>query len=538
MSLPDRIRYFTTVGDSDSETQVFYNNYWAESYGGRVPIFSQTIPTFTTIGGTNDYYGQNPLSIFTNLSRPFIRYNFTGSTSAITTITKIVHRIYKIDYPTFKNFQNNQPTTNIEREITTKNSISNPQSSYTQKTREKLGGNPQIDFIRPYNQPLKEDEAKLLQPLLTEPYVIYTASTSGITTTVYDFYPDQYSKKLGEFKEELFEDKAQYFVETEFSFEIDKGLNYENYYEYVDGELVETAWDNTIDFTTTDPSHTIEAGDFKGLEVKGAYFTYFTVPNKPKIEYPYVEGELTTFAPEFFWSEGEEADEYLIQITYNTGDTNFSGTIFNYPISKEEKNQHFAESRIKFPDQEFSSNKSIRSASIPLKGKSSSFLYRIGNVKYLENVFGVRQFVVTFSDTKSAKTQSEAVKTYVRVQSDSPYTTDIAEYTVPASLTDETALGEYSLSGYVSGSTVTGATMQLTFPNSAFVTTTTDINGYFEFNQLEEGSYTLNTNYRGYAEDTRSFYISGNTLVEIELQIRWDNVYDKWIVKENDIIKY
>ena len=538
MSLPERIRYFTTVGDNDSEIQAFYNNYWAESYGGRVPLFYQQIPSYATVGGTLDYYGQNPLSIFTNLSRPFIRYTFTGSTSAITSITRIVHRIYKVDYPTFKNFQINQPTIEVDREIRSKDALSSAESTYLQRNRDSLGSNPQIDFVRAYNHPLTEEDAKLLQPLLSEPYMTYTGSTSGITTNIYDFYPDQYSKKLGQFKEELFEDKSQYFVETEFSFEIDKGLNYENYYEYVDGELVESTWDNTIDFITTDPTHTIETGDFKGLAVKGAYFTYFTVPDKPKIEYPIVEGNLTTFAPEFFWSEGEGADEYLIQISYNTGDTNFSGTIFNYPISKNEQNKHFAESRIKLPETEFSSNKTIRSASIPLKGKSSSFLYRIGNVKYMENIFGVRQFVVTFSDTKSAKTQTEAIKTYVRVQSDSPYTEKIAEYTIPESLVDESPLSEYVLSGYVSGSTVTGATMQLTYPNAVFITTTTDLFGYFEFSQLEEGAYALTTNYRGYAQDSRNIYISGNTSLGIELQIRWDNIYDQWIVKENDIIKY
>lgn len=538
MSLSDRIRYFTTIGDNDSEMQAFYNNYWAESYGGRIPIFYKDIPTYTTIGGTLDYYGQNPLSVFTNISRPFIRYKFTGSTTAITSVTKVVHRIYKIDYPTFKNFKINQPTIQVDKEIKTKDALSKAESVYTQKSREKLGGNPQIDFVRAYNHPLTEDDAKLLQPLLNTPYKIYTGTTTGITTSVYDFYPDQYSKRLGEFKEELFEDKAQYFVETEFGFEIDKNLDYESYYEYVDGVLVETPWDNRIDFITTDPVHIIQAGDFKGLSVRGAYFTYFTVPDKPKIEYPFVEGNLTTFAPEFFWSEGEGADEYLIQISYNTGDTSFSGSVFNYPISKDDNNRHFAESRIKFPDTEFSSNKAIRSASIPLKGKSSSFLYRIGNVKYIENIFGVRQFVVTFSDTKSATTQTEAIKTFVQVQSDSPYTEVIASFTTPDSLEPENPLLEYSLSGYVSGSTVTGATMQLLCPNSLFITTTTDNTGYFDFGELEEGTYALTTNYRGYASDYRTFYLSGNTSLFIELQIKWDNTYDKWIVKENDIIKY
>lgn len=538
MSVPEKIRYFTTVGDNDSESQVFCNNYWVESYGGRVPVFSQTIPTYTTVGGTTDYYGQNPLSIFTNLARPFIRYTFTGGTSAMTSVTKIIHKIYKIDYQTFKNFQANQPTNNIEKEVRTVDSISQVNSDYTQKNREKLGANQPIDFIRGYNQPLSMDDAKLLQPLLVDPYVTYTADTSTITTNIYDFYPDEYSKKLGEFKETLFEDKSQYFIETEFGFEINKGLNYINYETYIDGQLVEQAWDNTVEFTTTDPTHTIEVGDFKGLDIKGAYFTYFTVPDKPKIEYPYVEGVLTTFAPEFFWSEGEGADEYLIQITYNTGDTAFSGTIFNYPIAKDEKNLHIAQSRIKSSDTEFSTNKSIRSASVPLKGKSSSFLYRIGNVKYMENIFGVRQFVVTFSDVKSATTQTEAVKTYVKVQSDSPYKPEIAEYTTPESLSEESPLKEYSLSGYVSGSTVTGATMQLTYPNLSFVTTTTDTTGYFEFTDLEEGAYTLTTNYRGYAEDVRSINLTGDTSVYVEIQIRWDNIYDQWIVKENDIIKY
>lgn len=534
----ERAIYYTTAGDNQTQVQSFYSNYWAESYGGRLPIFSQTIPTYSTIGGTLDYYGQNPLSVFTNLSKPFIRYTFTADTSSIVSISKIIHRIYKIDYPTFKNFQINQPTIEIEREVRTKNTSSKPEANYLQRRKESLGSNPEIDFVRAYDQPLSQEDAKLLQPLLTTPYKVYTGSTSGITTNIYDFYPDQYSKSLGQFKQELFEDKAQYFIETEFSFDIDKGLNYENYYTYVDGVLTEQTWNDTFSFTTSDPVHTIEAGDFTGLEVRGNYFTYFTVPDKPKIEYPIVEGVLTTFAPEFFWSEGEKADEYLIQISYNTGDTNFSGSIFNYPISKNENNRHFAESRIKSPDTEFSSNKSIRSASIPLKGKSSSFLYRIGNVKYIENIFGVRQFVVTFSETKSAQTQSEAIKTFVRVQSDSPYVEKIAEYTIPDSILEENPLGEYMLSGYVSGSTVTGATMQLTYPNSAFVTTTTDLMGYFEFGELEEGLYTLATSYRGYADDYRSIYLSGDTSLLVEMQIRWDNIYDKWIMKENDIIKY
>ena len=109
MSPQERAIYYTTAGDNQTQVQSFYSNYWAESYGGRLPIFSQTIPTYKTVGGTLDYYGQNPLSVFTNLSKPFIRYTFTAETASIVSISKIIHRIYKIDYATFKNFQINQP---------------------------------------------------------------------------------------------------------------------------------------------------------------------------------------------------------------------------------------------------------------------------------------------------------------------------------------------------------------------------------------------------------------------------------------------
>jgi len=538
MPLINYNRNFTTVGDNESYSQVLYNNYWALSNLTYTPTFVQEIPTYRTIGGTEDYYGQDPLSVFTNLSKPFIRYTFTASTSAITSITKITHKIYKIDYDSFKNFQINQPTSEIEKEVVTRQTEEQPEFKYTQRNREKLGSNSKINYVRGYDEPLTFEGASLLQPLLSEPFAVYTASTQDISTNVYDFYPDQYSKTLGRFKEELFEDKAQYFIETEFEFEINRNRGYDKYYYEENGQLVESDWQDKLTFTASKPSHTISAGDFKGLEVRGAYFSYFKVPEKPNLEYPKVEGELDTFSPEFFWSKSEKADEYLVQITYNTGDTAFSGTVFNYPIGKDEQNKHVAESRIQTPDSNFMSEKTIRSAAIPLKGKSSNFLYRIGNVKYVENIFGVRQFVVSFSETKSATTQYDAIKPYVKVQSDSPHIDTIAEFTTPESLDTESPLAEYMLSGYVSGSIVTGATMQLIFPNSAFITTTTDTSGYFEFLDLESGSYTLNTNYRGYEQNVQNVNLTANTTLNIELQVRWDNIYDKWIVKENDIIKY
>lgn len=533
----DRIIRSVTSGNNNSSAQAFYSNYYADATDGIVPLFEQTIPTYKTIGGTKDYYNQDPLSVFTNLSKPFIRYTFTGNTSALTQIQTIVHSIYKVDYQSFQNFQPNQPTTTVEKNINSENSENNLQNErpsitekvrYDQKANYSLGDNPQTNFTRKIGEPLSLSSAQLLQPKLSEPLAVFTATTTGITGTIYDFYPDEYVKLLGEFKQELFEDRAQYFIETQFIFNVNRGLNYESYSTYLNGRIVDQAWSDTIQFSTTDGVHTISKGDFSGLQVKGNYFTYFVVPEKPQIEYPIVESVLDTFAPEFFWSKGEKSDEYLIQITYNTGDTSFSGTVFNYPVQKTEKNKHIAKSKTKSSDTEFVSEKTIRNASIPLKGNSKSFNYRIGNVNYLVNIFGVRQYVVTFSDYKTAITQSEPVKTYVKVQSDSPYIKEIAQFTTPKSLETETPIEEFMLSGTVSGSTVTGATIQLIFPNLSYVNTTTDLNGYFEFAGLESGTYTMNTIYRGYQDNSQTINITGDTSINFKIKLLWSNDYDTW----------
>ena len=166
-------------------------------------------------------------------------------------------------------------------------------------------------------------------------------------------------------------------------------------------------------------------------------------------------------------------------------------------------------------------------------------IYRVGNVKNIhENLFGVKQSVVTFSDNRVIITQAEPIKTYVYTESDSPYTEVITGLLTPPSLEAESPLAEYILSGTVSGSIVTGATMQLIYPNTSFVTEVTDSFGGFEFTSLEAGSYTLNTIYRGYALDSRQVNISSNTNLNFDIQTNWDNIYDIWAIKENDIIKY
>jgi hypothetical protein len=465
-------------------------------------------------------------------------------------------------------------------------------TSFAQKNDFNLGGNPSEIVNIPYGQSLSFNDVLLLQPQLSTPLVTITASTSGITTNIYDFYPDQVVKQFGalnqpsgSFKQELFEDKCQYFISTEFEFEVERDLRYDEYFSYVyieqvvpivilssitsvttfsttagstppqnigPGTIVSTTgitsttisvittgvttgytlssetWDNTMRFTTEHAPHIIKEGIFAGLEVKGNYFTYFDVPRKPKFLPPIIEGKLDTFSPLLtFGSNVGDADEYLLQINYNTGDTGFTGTIFNYQIEKTPENTTVGSFTLKGSTTDFNSQQEITTASAALKS-NSVFLYRIGNVKYMVNIFGVRQFVVTFSDTMMATTQTEKVQSFVMVQSDSPHVSGVATFTTPESLDTETPLASYMLSGTVSGSVVSNATLKLTYPNLSYVISTTDVNGNYAFTGLEAGNYTLETFYRGYQDNVQAITINGDMVLNYKIRLLWSDAYDTW----------
>jgi len=127
-----------------------------------------------------------------------------------------------------------------------------------------------------------------------------------------------------------------------------------------------------------------------------------------------------------------------------------------------------------------------------------------------------------------ATSQSEPIKTFVQIESDSPFATSAAGLSTPPSLDYESPVGNYILSGVVSGSTVTGATIQLTYPNNNFTITNTDLTGYYLFDNLQSGTYTLTTSYRGYEQDVRAVQISGNTSLGFRLNLIWGNNVDTW----------
>ena len=392
------------------------------------------------------------------------------------------------------------------------------------------------------SEPAKTGEVEVIIPTISDiqshlniPIFSLTAETTGITESVYDLEIEQFIKNIREYKTQLFKDKDQYIIDTNFIFEIDVN---EELFDYniidEDGKVSKNDYNSPMTAMTENSGSTIDRGTFKGLNFKsGDYFSFFEIPDKPKLEYPTPEGKIETFTPEIFWTNGEGADEYVVQVNYNTGDTNFTGTVFTYIIPKNEKSKEASLSKTKDSESEFSTNKTIRKYQISLK-TNKSLIYRVGNVKFLKNIFDVKQSVITFSDSKSIYTQIESMENFVKIENDSPWIEDISGLQNPTSIN----FNEYSLSGVVSGSIVSGATMQLIYPDSSFVMLNTNSIGEFTFGTLRDGTYTLNTVYRGYAADSRQIILNEDKSVSIDLEIMWDNVYENWAFKESDIIKY
>lgn len=544
-----------TTGTENNVAQSFYQNIFYDVSLGITSPFVFEVPKYTTNGGTTDYYGQNPLAIFTNLVKPFIRFDFSANTASFGPDVYIKHDIYRVKWDTFSVVQQNtkaegndiiqkenistetiQETDENTGEIKTKTiNRTLTENSSLVNSRQKIDKDnisPSTNlYVKPTNKDIQDD--------LDTPIYSITVPTTGITTNIYDFEIDQFIKNLGDFKTDLFQDKSQYIVDTNFVFNRTVTSGLYDLEELQDGIIVDGNYEPIITTETTTDKQLISDGEFKGLQfVGGAYFSYIEVPDKPTLEYPTAEGQIDSFTPEIFWSNGERADEYLIQVSYNTGDTAFTGSVATYIVPKSDEFKEDSTSVTKDTTSEFSSKKTIRKYEISLRS-NSSVIYRVGNVKKIQsNLFGVRQYVVTFSDNRSIITQTEPIRSFVFTESDSPYTEFITGLMTPPSLETESPLADYILSGTVSGSTVTGATMQLVYPNASFVTELTDAFGGFIFTSLEAGTYTLNTSYRGYALDSRQVIINSNTDLNFEIQIQWDNTYDIWAIKENDIIKY
>jgi hypothetical protein len=478
---------------NDAPAESFYVNHFIDIEKFNSSYFNYNTPLYYTLGGTLNYYNQDIYSVFTNVANPFIRYFFTANTESFGTGTTIKHDIYRIPYDVFIAYTSN--TNTIIQNVSIKNN-------------------------------------KNIQSLLSTPILTITASTTGITSNVYNLLLNEYQKKKGDYSFLLFQDYAQYFITTQFEFSRTQGSGYTEFYQLNNQkEISPVDYQTTYNETTVNRYTTITAGTFVGLQVTGNYFTYFLIPNKPKWQNPLVDGRLTTFTPTFYWSDTDDGNSFLLQVVYNRADsTTFSGAVYSYPINKESTNLSTNELFGSVDAQPWAITQKTtdvgRKYSVALY-PNKTFWYRIGNVKELINIFGVRQQVITFSDIRSAITAPNSFNINITVASDSPYVDNPITTGYPGYLDDDLPF-TYTLSGTVSGSIVTGATMQLIYPNGNYTTQVTNVLGKYSFPNLESGTYTLNTSYRGYQHDSRIITISGDTSSSFKISLLWDNSYDTW----------
>lgn len=542
-----------TTGSKNNVAQSFFQNIILTPRISPSKPFIFNEPIFKTAGGSKDYYGQEPSSVFTNIVKPFIKFDFYENTSSFGPKVKVKHDIYRVNWDSFSIVQSGYQT-DLDESIESDDETIETTEEFDEITGEtkrktitkKLTKISNVKGLnkKSLNSNVDRDESTTptlsdIQYQLDVPIHSITADTKNISSSAYYLEIEQYIKRQGERKTELFQDKCQYIIDTNFIFEVDVTSGLTDFKSLEFDEIVDSVYDNPITAETKSLEHTIEKGQFEGLTIKGGnYFTYFEVPDKPMFEYPTPEGEINTFTPEIFWTNGENADEYVVQVNYDTGDTSFSGTVYSYFVPKTDDFKEVAEGRIKGPSTEFSSEKTIRKFQIPLK-TNKSLIYRVGNVKCIRNIFDVKQSVVTFSENKMIYTQSEEMKVLVSTESDSPWVDGVDGYITPPSLGDtiyRTIKGK--VKGF-SGAAPEAPNMRIEFPNGDYITKSTESDGSYSFTGLtNETQVTLTTSLSGYATDTRTIHISSDLTIDINLQLLWGNDFERWGNFDNIQFKY
>ena len=348
-----------TTGDQNSSSQVLTQN--TKGYNDVISLgnyFSYVYPAYYRIEGASlNYYGidYNSISYDINNGKTYTIYFSGESINSLLTntgSTLIMQDLYRI-----------------------------PLSAYTDYV-----SNPNFSTVD-------------IDTFLTTPLLEIQEPTSGITivNSGYTFsFPTQF-KDIGNYTENVFSDKDQYFIDTVFAFEENNDLTLGDcYYLDTNNNNVPTRLFLEPSATTyyrsgIGPQTITGNTSFSGSVINGAYFSYFVPPKKPNLYVSggdssiAVQGSTTNISPVFNFANVDDGDYYQLQVNYDTNDTPYSGTdIYTYVINKQDGDAEF-----------------VRTFSTPLKA-NDSFIYRIGNTKELINLFGTRQNITTWSDSIEA----------------------------------------------------------------------------------------------------------------------------------------
>lgn len=354
-----KIETSRTSGSQATKGQTFYANTHLNHKASKSDVFEFAAPQYSgATTGTLDFNGQSFNSIFEIYGRGQLSFSFSANNETFISegYNFMSHDIYKIPNRDLERYRNNTTQENYE---SIKNKIERPFISFSASTA--------------------------------------VTSTLLTSSDLYTFSPEQFDKPIRGLSEQIFEDKSMYFFNIKHSF----SATLNNYKDVIGMDERRVRYNRELDFETQGDVNKIETGPFSGLSAQGMFFTCFTPPNRPQLENPKPESySCETFSPEFFFSNVTDGDEYVVEITYedvNSGFTVFSATsryFFstddacdpnggNRPAASIEKTSFISES--------------TRRVSVPIV-PGSVYYYRVGNVKYVVNLFGVKQSIITYTD--------------------------------------------------------------------------------------------------------------------------------------------
>jgi len=496
-------KYITsrTSGNLTGMSQVLLSNTIVKHNEVSTSPFNFEVPVYTLQGATFQYYDQTTEGISANLNNiKTLIFLFSANTESLTGTTKMRHDIYRIDYNTYTAFTStpiifSAVTTNILTGNSLVTTIISPEvaSAVTQATFNIISA-------------------------ITQPFYTTFEDVSGSTFlagSAHTLTLPQKVKPEGQYTQDLFIDKAQYFIDSTFVFEQSVNQTLGDIRAYSGGEIVQLynmPFSSTTYLQSAKRQHTITGGTFSGATINGATFTYFVPPKKSDIYVlngePSVKGTLNTFAPIFSFNNVEDGDYYKVQVNYNTGDTSFTGdtTIFKFPIQP--GNPEYI--------------RTVAAALTP----NAEFIYRIGNTKEIINLFKVKQNITTWSEFTYAKTSNDGTfelsgTTWLNQISGSPFSNAILSITVQASISSVDLGSDTPLDP--------NTTSEVTNPLGGAVGSTTtvvsDANGRFSFGKINGGLYTItaNPNNANYPSQTISLYLTQDTNIDIVFSIVWGN---------------
>ena len=508
MIIQDQIINKTSGDNSSSSQYMFQNTIIKPDYTG-ANLFQYKIPTFNPSGASFNYYSQTVDTISTNISNEkILRFNWLDGTESLSGTNVWRQELYKIPYDTFYQFVNS-----------------------TGSTQQSL--------------------ADSIDTLLNTPFVTLDLQASAITNVgYYDYTLPQIVKPTNDFAQQLFLDKAQYFIDSKLIFNrnIDNSLGdfiYETPFDptstvppftaltgqqqYIlyngDGNIAAITASTLAQFQTViseglNSKITYGINDLiTGKTVNGAYFVYFEVPHKPNIDVlngaPSVKGLLDTFTPIFDFNTVDDGDYYQLAINYDLNDVSFTG------------NQ---KATFVIPQQPGDAN-FIRTYSTALK-PASYFMYKSGNTKEIINIFNVKQNVTTWGRIETGYTAN-----------DGKY--NVSGYVYQTYLYDGPPISSATISLYVVTNTSTidlgadtptdsdisgGIVQSLGGGVGDSFSALTDVNGYYEIENIP-GGYVQVTVTSPISTSGNPIFSSSTALVNItqdfgkdfSLSIHWGN---------------